>query len=55
MGVNWVKHKGSWWVFVIRTNDGRNFLFDREKNISISVGDDEIEEYNGAVTKFPKK
>jgi hypothetical protein len=55
MGVNWVKHKGAWWIFVIRTNDGRNFLFNRENNISISVRDDEIEEYNGAVSKLPKR
>lgn len=55
IGVNWVKAKEKWWIFVVRSNDGRNFLFDRENTLTIIVSDNEISQINGNVTRLAKK
>jgi hypothetical protein len=54
MGTRWVKHNGSWWVFVVRANGERNFIFDRVKHQTKAIKDGEIEEWDGPVTKDPK-
>jgi hypothetical protein len=53
MGLRWAQSKGSWWILVVRTQDGRNFLFDREQSTSKVVSDNEIEQVDDFVTNLP--
>lgn len=54
MGLRWVRAKGDWRILVVRTTDGRNFLYDRANATSSVVADGDITEYDGPVTKSPK-
>ena len=54
MGVRWVKVKGTWWILVLRTDDGRNLVYNRKQGISKFISDEEIEQTNGFVTRTPK-
>lgn len=53
MGLRWVRSGGEWWILVVRTDEKRNFLFDRIKQITKTVADGDIEEWNGRVTRDP--
>lgn len=53
MGLRWVRVDGAWWIFVVRTSDGRVFIYDRDKKKARIVGDWAIQEIDGRVSKAP--
>jgi hypothetical protein len=54
MGTRWVRHDGSWWVFVIRADTDMNFIFDRSHRRTKVVKDSDLTEWGAAVTRSPK-
>ena len=52
MELRWAKFEDKWWILVLR-NEGKYFLFDREKNVCKIV--DKIDEINGFVTRNSKE
>jgi hypothetical protein len=52
MGVRWSQKKGDqkWYIYVVRTSDGRNFIFSRTEQKPTCVRDDEIAMIDGPVT-----
>lgn len=48
MGILLCQIKGNkrWYIHVVRTNDGRNYLFDKTKKTSLVVKDDDIEHFD---------
>ena len=52
MELRWARYDNKWWILVLR-NDGKYFLFDRNKNVCKAVG--EIDEINGFVTSESKE
>jgi hypothetical protein len=54
MGTRWVKYDDAWWVFAVRADAQRNFIFDRVRRQTKAVTDVQIEEWNGPVTRLPR-
>jgi hypothetical protein len=50
MGTQWVRHGGSWWIFVARPETDRNFICDRRQGKMKIVKDADIVEWGGPVT-----
>jgi hypothetical protein len=47
MGTRWVRHEERWWVFVVRPDEDRNFIFDRARGRTKVVRDADLTEWGG--------
>jgi hypothetical protein len=54
MGTRWVKYDNSWWIFVVRPNVDRDFIYDRAGGRVMVVKYVDIAEWDGHVTRNPK-
>lgn len=53
MNVRWARVDERWWIFVARTDDELNILYDREGGKGRFFADSEIDELDGPVTQYP--
>lgn len=51
MGTRWVRHEERWWVFVVRPDEDRNFIFDRARGRTKVARDADLTEWGGPVTR----
>ena len=51
MGTRWVRFEDSWWVFVVRADRDRNFIYDRSGGRTKVASDADLSEWGGPVTR----